>query len=69
MGAVILQRDRIVRKGRDIRRLLERRMEMWLDEKYDLLVQEADRCNISLRVSKGSFDDDVVARIFSRLML
>ena len=44
-------------------------MEMWVDEKYDLLVQEADRCNSSLRVSKGTFDDDAVARIFSRLML
>ena len=47
----MLQRDRLVRKGCDIRSLLERHMNLWHDEQYDVLIQEAIHCGRSLRNS------------------
>ena len=49
--SVMLQQDHLVHKGCDICRLLERRMNLWCDEQYDLLIQEAIHCNCSLRNS------------------
>jgi len=39
--SLMLQRDHLVRKGCDIRRLLDRRMKLWRDEQFDVLLQEA----------------------------
>ena len=68
--AVVLQRDRMIRKGNDIRRVLERRMAMWCRGEYDQLIQEAVRCDKLLKNSnKRDFDDQHIVKIFTRLML
>ena len=42
-SSVILQGDRMVIKGMDIRRLLERRLMMWKEEKFDILISTGNR--------------------------
>lgn len=44
-SAVILQHSRLVRKGCDIRRVLERRMTMWINDEFDHLIEEAVKCD------------------------
>ena len=67
---VILQCDRMVRKGADIRRLLERCLGLWQQGKFDMLIQEAEHCNQALHWSWHSVvDDETVLRIFTKLML
>ena len=69
-SSVMLQRDRMVRKGADIRRLLDWHIGQWRDGHFDLLVQEADRCDGGLKHSRRvNLTGDDVVRIFSRLML
>ena len=69
-SATILQRDRMIRKTVDIRRVLERRMRMWKNEEFDLLLQEAVRCDKPLRNScKGEIDKQHIVKVFTRLML
>ena len=69
-SSVVLQRDRMVRKGADVRRLLERRISLWREEKFDLLIQEAARCNQALQQSHHSpVDTDAIVRVFTILML
>jgi len=46
--SVIMQHDRVVKKGADIRRLIERCLMLWKGEKFDLLLQEARRCDRAL---------------------
>ena len=43
----ILQKDRMIRKGVDIRRVLKQCMMMWKCENYGLLHHEAIRCDKS----------------------
>ena len=70
-SAVMLQRDRLVRKAVDIRRVLERRLKMWANEEFDTLMNESSRCDKSLHKPRGIRVDDNqhVAQVFSRLML
>ena len=44
-GSVILQHDKSVKKGADICRLLERRITLWQQGDFNLLLQEAERCD------------------------
>ena len=71
-SSVLLQRDRAVNKGWDIRRLLERRLSLWLDNQFDVLLQEAQRCDQALlnsyRSSSGR-DSDHIVKVFTKLML
>jgi len=70
--SVMLQRDRLVRKGSGIHRLLERRMAMWQNGQFDALLQEATRCDLSLRNSRRPTSDDSqdhLIRVFTKLML
>ena len=67
-SSVILQRNKMVKKTRDIKDTLERRLSLWCDEKYDILVQEAVRCDHPFqRIRQGN--DDHITKVFSRLML
>ena len=69
-SALMLQRDRMVKRSADIRRVLERRMSMWRREEFELLMQEAIRCDKALRCShKCEHDSRHVVRVFTRLML
>lgn len=43
--ATVLQKDRRVITGKDIRRMLQRRTTMWTLGNYDELMQDAIRCN------------------------
>ena len=69
-SSVMLQRNRMVHKGADIRRLLDWHVDQWRDGHFDLLVQEADCCDSGLKHSRrANVDEDDNTRIFSRLIL
>ena len=71
-SSVILQRDKIVRSTRDIVRTINRRLDLWSQHKYDLLVQEASRCNQIYQNNcrrRDYCDSDHNERVFTRLML
>ena len=71
-SSVILQRDKSVRGSRDIVRTLNRRLDLWAQKKYDLLVQEASRCDRTYcnnRRRRDHRDNDHIERVFTRLML
>jgi len=71
--SVMLQQDRLVRKGCDICCLLERRMYLWRDEQYDVLLQEAARCDQylhnSYRHPSSNNSHEHLIKVFTRLML
>ena len=71
--AVLLQRDTLVRKASDVRRLLKRRFDLWRKEQFDELIHEFQRnasSGVKKRGSKGSVaDDSHRLRVFTRLML
>ena len=69
-SAVILQRDKSVKKSVDVRRTLERRMKLWTDHEFDVLMQEMERCDRSFKlVRKFANDKDHIVRVFTRMML
>ena len=71
-SSVILQKDRSVGKGCDIRRLLDCCLTSWLDSQFDVLLQEAqhyDRSLCNLYHSSAPHSDDHLAKVFTKLML
>ena len=66
---VVLQRDRMVKKGCDVRLLVKRRMEAWRVGKFDGLVEEAVRCTRSLSFRSSVNSQEQVLKVFTRLML
>jgi hypothetical protein len=67
----LLQRSKGVTQTADIKRLLERRINMWRNKEYEALVQEAERCNKELQaVAKAKrgkpMDKDQTAGIFAK---
>jgi hypothetical protein len=70
-SSVILQRDKSVRFGPDIRRTLNRRMSMWENDKFDLLVQETVRCERSFtnQSRHRANNENHIINVFTRLML
>jgi hypothetical protein len=48
---------------------LEKRLTLWKEGKFDVLLQEAIRCNNALPARKRSRDNDNDEKVFSRLML
>ena len=69
-GSVILQCDKSVKKGADIRRLLERQITLWQQGDFDLLLQEAERCDRTFQQTRNRTpSQDTVVRVFSQLVL
>ena len=69
-SSAVLQRDCMVKKGTDVRRLLEKRISLWKEEKFDLLLQEAACCNQALRRSQHSpIYKDATVHVFTKLIL
>lgn len=66
---LLLQRDPIIKKGCDICRTFEKRMEMWRAGYFEALLHEAQRCDAALCVRRYRHDDEHSARVFTRLML
>lgn len=67
--SVVLQRDRSIRKGLDIRRVIERRLSMWQEGAFGTLVHEAVRCNKCLSNQSLNHTTSHIATIFTKLML
>eukprot|EP00117_Sycon_ciliatum_P019119 scpid50248/ scgid17443/ len=67
--AVVLQRDKMVKKSKDIRPLLTRRMDMWEAGLLAELLREAQRCDNQLQSSMSPMSNEQVQRTFNRLML
>ncbi len=71
-SSVILQRDKISTKGPAIRRLIDRRLSLWQQEKYNILLQEASRCDKALRRRQShnrSNTSEHRSKVFTCLML
>ena len=70
-GSVILQKDRMIKKGSDICHLLEKHLNLWQKDKLDLLVNEATQCDHSVHFNHPRYKnpEDHVIRVFSKLML
>ena len=68
-SAVILQRNRMIRNGNDIRRVMEKRMDKWTNDDFDTLVEEAVSCDRTHRTQTRRNDSDHFVAVFTRLML
>uniref|UniRef100_A0A1X7SXQ2 Reverse transcriptase domain-containing protein n=1 Tax=Amphimedon queenslandica TaxID=400682 RepID=A0A1X7SXQ2_AMPQE len=72
-SSVILQRDKMIKSAKEVRRIIDRRLSMWSEEKFDLLVQEAVRCDRSFHLAQkrqsSNQSPDHIAKVFTRLML
>ncbi|KAF6207127.1 hypothetical protein GE061_018366 [Apolygus lucorum] len=66
--ATVLQRERQIKIGPDIRRLLLKRMDLWRKGCYDELIQEAIRCDRQLKNNKVDNNENEKARVFRRLV-
>ena len=67
--ALVLQRNKSIRKGKDIRPLLTRRMDMWENGHISELLREAQRCDTQLLTSMCPMSPEQIERTFNRLML
>ena len=66
----MLQRDNMVNKGRDIRRLLKRRMMTWKSEHFDDLLFDFKSCSKHLKkCSRMKSDESHIAKVFTHLMM
>lgn len=67
--ATVLQKDKLINIGSDIRRLITKRMDMWCNNLFDELLQEAVRCNRQMKKPLVQCNEDHKIRIFTRLVL
>ena len=68
-SAVILQCHRMIKKGSDIRRVMEKHMEKWSNDDFDTLVEEAVGCDKTLRSQAHMNNKEHFVNVFTRLML
>ena len=67
--ALILQKDKNVKKTNEIRKLLKRRMSMWKEGLFLDLIREAEQCDRKLPNSSGVITSEKEIKIFSDLIL
>ena len=67
--SLILQRDDMVTKARDIRPLLARRMDLWEARRLPELLHQAQRCDQQRKKKRMPMSREHIERVFSRLML
>ena len=67
--SLILQKDKNIKKTKDIRILLKRRLQMWTNGFFENLCDEAERCDKKLPKSSGKMSEDQEEKIFSALIL
>ena len=65
---LMLQKDKNVKTTKDMRRLIHRRIEMRQEQKIDLLIQEAEKCDKKLPISCSNLLVNE-QYIFSHLMM
>ena len=69
---LILQRDPMVKKTRDVKVLIGRRLQSWEDGNFSLLLQEAKRCaSRPLRNDSGKYRtrDEHTSYVFAKMMM
>ena len=59
----------MVMKGSDIRRVIDERLSKWCNDEFDVLVEEAARCDATLKSYTYKARDDHFISVFTRLML
>ncbi|CAB0015791.1 unnamed protein product [Nesidiocoris tenuis] len=67
--ATVLQRDKGVSGGTDIRRIIQKRIDMWNEEHFDEMLTEAEKCDRRLSKKRKPDDSDHEIRIFTRLVM
>ena len=67
--SLVLQRDKMVKKARDIRPMIARRLDMWESGQHRELLQEALRCDRQMKEAQTKMTSEHVERVFNRLML
>ena len=68
LTALVLQPDKSIRKGKHIRQLLSRRLDMLENRQLHQLLREAQRCDAQLLTSMGPMSQEKIERTFNRLM-
>jgi len=58
-----------IKKTKDIRRLLTKRIQLWDDRKYDETIHEAEMCDKMLPKRSTNVSDDEAVKIFDRLVM
>lgn len=68
--AVMLQRDQNIKQAKDISRLLDRRLKLWADEQFDILISESIKSDKSLqnKYSRKHHNNDEITQTFTRLI-
>ncbi len=67
-SSVVLHCDNLIKRTRDVVRTLNRLLDMWSDNMFDLLVQEAVRCDKSFKCRRRGISSDHFERVFTRLV-
>ena len=67
--ALILQKKKSIKSGKEVRALLKRRMDLWEKGSIKELLDEAKRCDRQYPNMTDKMDEDHLQRVFNRLMM
>ena len=68
-SAIIFQHNCMIRKGKDIKKVLERHLTMWTNDEFNYLAEKAVKCDKSIRAQTPRADDNHLITVFTKLML